>query len=52
MFTLVGLLDFFYNEEPSSMKSLSTSISCLSLSFGYFLSNVFVNLINAIHQKS
>ncbi|KAJ6974044.1 hypothetical protein NC653_030184 [Populus alba x Populus x berolinensis] len=51
MFTLVGLLDFFYNEEPSSMKSLSTSISCLSLSFGYFLSNVFVNLINAITKR-
>jgi peptide/histidine transporter 3/4 len=52
MFTLVGLLDFFYNKAPSSMKSLSTSISCLSLSFGYFLSNVFVNLIKTIVKRA
>jgi peptide/histidine transporter 3/4 len=52
MFTLVGLLDFFYNEAPSSMKSLFTSISYLSLSFGYFLSNVFVNLINTIAKRA
>jgi peptide/histidine transporter 3/4 len=51
MFTLVGLLDFFYKEAPSSMKSLSTSFTWLSLSFGYFLSTVFVNLINAVTKR-
>ncbi|KAJ6928453.1 hypothetical protein NC652_012533 [Populus alba x Populus x berolinensis] len=53
MFTLVELLDFFYKEAPSSMKSLSTSFTWLSLSFGYFLSTVFVNISEKCrHQKN
>ncbi|XP_050226087.1 protein NRT1/ PTR FAMILY 4.6-like [Mercurialis annua] len=51
MFTLVGLLEFFYKEAPSGMKSLSTSFTWLSLSFGYFLSTVFVNIINAVTKR-
>ncbi|XP_065854620.1 protein NRT1/ PTR FAMILY 4.6-like [Euphorbia lathyris] len=51
MFTLVGLLEFFYREAPSGMKSLSTSFTFLSLSFGYFLSSVLVNLINTVTGK-
>ncbi|KAJ7973192.1 protein NRT1/ PTR FAMILY 4.5-like [Quillaja saponaria] len=52
MFTLVGLLEFFYKEAPAGMKSLSTSFTWLSLSFGYFLSAVFVDFINAITKKN
>nr|GMD89963.1 protein NRT1/ PTR FAMILY 4.5-like [Ipomoea batatas] len=48
MFTLVGLLEFYYKEAPAGMRSLSTSFTWISLSFGYFLSSVFVGLINAI----
>ncbi|KAK2376754.1 protein NRT1/ PTR FAMILY 4.5 [Trifolium repens] len=51
MFTLVGLLEFFYREAPSTMKSLSTSFTFLSMSLGYFLSTVFVNLINAVTKR-
>ncbi|KAK7259053.1 hypothetical protein RIF29_24647 [Crotalaria pallida] len=51
MFTLVGLLEFFYRESPSSMKSLSTSLTWLSMSLGYFLSTVFVNVINAVTKR-
>ncbi|KAM6578525.1 hypothetical protein CsatB_030362 [Cannabis sativa] len=51
MFTLVGLLEFFYKEAPSSMKSLSTSFTWLTLSFGYFLSTIFVNVINAVTKR-
>ncbi|KAL5582763.1 hypothetical protein UlMin_015205 [Ulmus minor] len=51
MFTLVGLLEFFYKEAPSSMKSLSTSFTWLSMSFGYFLSTAFVDIINAVTKK-
>ncbi|MBA0716506.1 hypothetical protein Golax_015332 [Gossypium laxum] len=52
MFTLVGLLEFFYREAPIGMKSLSTSFTWLTLSFGYFLSTVFVNVINAITKRT
>ncbi|KAF8038636.1 hypothetical protein BT93_B1234 [Corymbia citriodora subsp. variegata] len=51
MFTLVGLLEFFYREAPVGMRSLSTSFTWLSLSFGYFLSTIFVNIINAVTEK-
>lgn len=51
MFTLVGLLEFFYKEAPAGMRSLSTSFTWLSLSFGYFLSSVFVDVINAVTKK-
>lgn len=51
MFTLVGLMEFFYTEAPVGMRSLSTSFSWLSLSIGYYLSSVFVELINLITSK-
>ncbi|KAL0387296.1 UNVERIFIED_CONTAM: protein NRT1/ PTR FAMILY 4.4 [Sesamum radiatum] len=51
MFTLVGLLEFFYKEAPEGMKSLSTSFTWISLSFGYFLSSVFVDSINSVTKR-
>lgn len=51
MFTLVGLLEFFYREAPSGMKSLSTSFTYISMSFGYYLSTVFVKIINSVTKK-
>jgi len=51
MFTLVGLLEFFYKEAPQGMRSLSTSLSFLSLSIGYYLSTVFVELINSVTSR-
>lgn len=51
MFAMVGLMEFFYKEVPSGMRSVSTSFALLSLSFGYFLSTAFVNIINAITEK-
>lgn len=51
MFTLVGLLEFYYRESPATMKSLSTSFTWLSMSLGYFLSTVFVNVINAVTKQ-
>ncbi|XP_016176028.1 protein NRT1/ PTR FAMILY 4.6 [Arachis ipaensis] len=51
MFTQVGLLEFFYREAPKTMKSLSTSFTWLAMSIGYFLSTVFVNVINSITKR-
>ncbi|XP_031395752.1 protein NRT1/ PTR FAMILY 4.5-like isoform X2 [Punica granatum] len=50
MFTLVGLMEFFYSEAPVGMRSLSTSFSWMSLSIGYFLSSAFVGLINKVSR--
>ncbi|KAL1806803.1 hypothetical protein ACET3Z_029871 [Daucus carota] len=51
IFTFVGLMEFFYSEAPKGMKSLSTSFSWLSLSIGYYLSTVFVEIINLVTGK-
>ncbi|XP_059637642.1 protein NRT1/ PTR FAMILY 4.5-like [Cornus florida] len=48
MFTLVGLLEFFYAESSSGMKSLSTAISWCSLALGYFTSSVMVEVVNRV----
>ncbi|XP_016504424.2 protein NRT1/ PTR FAMILY 4.5-like [Nicotiana tabacum] len=48
IFTLVGLLDFFYAESTSGMKSLSMAISWSSLAFGYFTSSLVVSVINKV----
>ena len=48
MFSLVGLLEFFYAESSAGMKSLSTAISWCSVAFGYFLSTVVVEVVNKV----
>ncbi|XP_054818531.1 protein NRT1/ PTR FAMILY 4.5-like isoform X2 [Prosopis cineraria] len=48
MFTLVGLLEFFYAESSAGMKSLSTAISWSSVAFGYFTSTVVVEVVNKV----
>lgn len=48
MFTLVGLLEFFYAESSAGMKSLSTAISWCSVAFGYFMSTVVVEVVNKV----
>ncbi|KAM3710498.1 hypothetical protein ACB098_01G035300 [Castanea mollissima] len=48
MFSLVGLLEFFYAESSAGMKSLSTAISWCSVAIGYFLSTVVVEVVNKV----
>ncbi|XP_015167544.1 protein NRT1/ PTR FAMILY 4.5-like [Solanum tuberosum] len=48
IFTLVGLMNFFYAESTSGLKSLSMAISWSSLAFGYFTSSVVVSVINKV----
>eukprot|EP01018_Ginkgo_biloba_P032794 Gb_24461 [translate_table: standard] len=47
LFTFVGLMEFFYSEASSGMKSLSTAFFWCSPAFGFFLSSVLVNTVNA-----
>ena len=48
MFTLIGLMEFFYSEAPIGMRSLATSFAFLSIALGYFLSTVIVKIVEAI----
>ncbi|KAG6624766.1 hypothetical protein CIPAW_16G050800 [Carya illinoinensis] len=45
MFSLVGLLEFFYAESSAGMN---TAISWCSVSFGYFMSTVVVEVVNKV----
>lgn len=47
LFTLAGLLEFFFTEAPFSMRSLATSLSWASLALGYYLSSVIVSIVNS-----
>ncbi|KAJ6977361.1 protein NRT1/ PTR FAMILY 4.6-like [Populus alba x Populus x berolinensis] len=51
LFTLAGMMEFFFTEAPKSMRSLATSLSWASLAMGYYLSSVLVSLINTITSK-
>ncbi|KAJ0437261.1 putative proton-dependent oligopeptide transporter family [Helianthus annuus] len=48
MFTLVGLLEFFYKESSSGMKSLGTAIAWCSMAFGYYTSSIVVEVVNKV----
>ncbi|KAL0863487.1 hypothetical protein Bca101_042605 [Brassica carinata] len=43
-----GMLDFFYREAPSNMKSMSTALGWCSTAFGFFLSTALVEVTNTI----
>ncbi|KAJ1259646.1 hypothetical protein BS78_10G171800 [Paspalum vaginatum] len=47
LFTLAGLLEFFFSEAPARMRSLATSLSWASLALGYYLSSVLVSVVNS-----
>lgn len=51
MFTLAGLMEFFYTEAPSGMRSLATALSWASISMGYYLSSVLVSIVNSITSR-
>ncbi|XP_065876906.1 protein NRT1/ PTR FAMILY 4.6-like [Euphorbia lathyris] len=48
LFTLAGMMEFFFTEAPISMRSLSTSLSWTSLAMGYYLSSVLVSIVNGV----
>ncbi|KAG9134468.1 hypothetical protein Leryth_019924 [Lithospermum erythrorhizon] len=52
LFTLAGLLEFFFTEAPTSMRSLATSLSWASLAMGYYLSTVIVSIVNGVTGDS
>ncbi|KAK3226317.1 hypothetical protein Dsin_006179 [Dipteronia sinensis] len=46
LFTLAGMMEFFFTEAPLSMRSLATSLSWASLAMGYYFSSVLVSIVN------
>ncbi|EPS63885.1 nitrate transporter 1.2, partial [Genlisea aurea] len=48
LFSLAGLLEFFFTEAPLRMRSLATALSWTSLAVGYYLSAAIVWVVNRI----
>ncbi|XP_062116428.1 protein NRT1/ PTR FAMILY 4.6-like [Humulus lupulus] len=48
LFTLAGMMEFFFTEAPSGMRSLATALSWASLAMGYYLSSVLVSVVNGV----
>ncbi|CDP14862.1 unnamed protein product [Coffea canephora] len=48
LFSLAGMMDFFFTEAPFSMKSLATALSWTSLAIGYYFSSVLVSIVNKV----
>ncbi|KAM7483273.1 hypothetical protein LguiB_007856 [Lonicera macranthoides] len=48
LFSLAGMMEFFFTEAPFSMRSLATALSWASLAMGYYLSSVLVSVVNHI----
>ncbi|XP_052172089.1 protein NRT1/ PTR FAMILY 4.6 isoform X2 [Diospyros lotus] len=48
LFTLAGLMEFFFSEAPAGMRSLATSLSWASLAVGYYLSSIIVSVVNNV----
>lgn len=48
LFTLAGMMEFFFTEAPLSMRSVATALSWASLAMGYFLSTVLVSIVNRL----
>ncbi|KAL5814057.1 hypothetical protein ACOSQ4_024698 [Xanthoceras sorbifolium] len=48
LFTLAGMMEFFFTEAPLSMRSLATSLSWASLAMGYYFSSVLVSIVNDV----
>lgn len=52
LFSLAGLLEFFFTEAPAGMRSLAMSLSWASLAMGYYLSSVIVSIVNNVTGNS
>ncbi|KAD3067397.1 hypothetical protein E3N88_35277 [Mikania micrantha] len=52
MFTAVGLIEFFYKQNLKGMQSLLTAMTYCSYSFGFYLSSVYVSLVNKVTTRS
>ncbi|XP_058757841.1 protein NRT1/ PTR FAMILY 4.6-like [Vicia villosa] len=48
LFTMAGLLEFFFTEAPVKMRSWATSLTWTSLAIGYYLSSVIISIVNSV----
>ncbi|KAL8162623.1 hypothetical protein V2J09_014112 [Rumex salicifolius] len=48
VFTLIGKLEFFYDQSPDAMRSLGSALALLTMSVGNYLSSFVVTVVTAL----
>ncbi|XP_058198906.1 protein NRT1/ PTR FAMILY 8.2-like [Rhododendron vialii] len=52
VFTFIGQLEFFYEQAPDAMRSLSTALSLTTVALGNYLSSLLVTIVTSISTKN
>jgi len=52
VFTFIGQLEFFYDQAPDAMRSLSSALSLTTVALGNYLSTVIVTVVTRISTKN
>ncbi|KAL2621052.1 hypothetical protein R1flu_001257 [Riccia fluitans] len=52
VFTFIGQLEFFYDQAPDAMRSLSSALSLTTVALGNYLSSLLVTIITSITERN
>ncbi|CAJ2640234.1 unnamed protein product [Trifolium pratense] len=52
VFTLIGQLEFFYEQAPDAMRSLCSALALLTIALGQYLSSLLVTIVTNISTKN
>ena len=51
VFTSIGILEFFYDESPESMKSMGTALGQLAIAAGNYLNSAVLGVVAAVTAR-
>ncbi|GAA0185530.1 transporter [Lithospermum erythrorhizon] len=51
VFTSIGLLEFFYDQSPDAMRSLSSVLNLIIVAFGNFSSSIILTIVTTITTR-
>ncbi|KAG5522986.1 hypothetical protein RHGRI_034957 [Rhododendron griersonianum] len=52
VFTLIGQSEFFYDQAPDAMRSLSSALSLTTVALGNYLSSLLIAIVTSISTKN
>ncbi|XP_040993946.1 protein NRT1/ PTR FAMILY 8.2-like [Juglans microcarpa x Juglans regia] len=52
VFTFIGQLEFFYEQAPDAMRSLSSALSLTTVALGSYLSSLLVTIVTTVSTKN
>ncbi|KAL6967638.1 hypothetical protein U1Q18_033447 [Sarracenia purpurea var. burkii] len=52
VFTFIGQLEFFYEQAPDAMRSMSSALSLTTVALGNYLSSLLVTIVTSISTKN